>query len=62
MGKTRNWTGPAIADVGCCSSDRACRSKPTEQGSDQVSDALADQLLIGVMLGTRHAVGDNSRQ
>jgi len=48
-----------IADVGGRSSDRPCRSEATEQRGDQVGNALSDQLLIGVMFGAGHPVGDN---
>ncbi|MNP43772.1 hypothetical protein D3C76_1376130 [compost metagenome] len=61
MDKPRNRAGSAIADVSGRSSDRACRSKTTEQRRDQVSDALADQLLIGVVLGSLRPVSDYRR-
>ena len=52
----------AIADAGCRAGDGAGRRESAEQRGQDVGDALPDQLLVRIMPGARHAVGDDRGQ
>ncbi|MDT4852855.1 hypothetical protein FQZ97_871040 [compost metagenome] len=62
MSHTSQWPGGAIADIGGGSGDGAGGGEAAEQWSSQIGNALTDQLLIGVVLGPRHAIGHHGGQ
>ena len=62
MGDTGHRVGAAVADIGGGAGDGAGGGKTAKQGRDDVGDALADQLLIGVVREPGHAIGDDCRQ
>ncbi|MCY1377035.1 hypothetical protein D9M69_645770 [compost metagenome] len=56
MGNAGQWPGGAIADIGGGTGDGACGGEAAEQGCRQIGDTLADQFLIGVVLGPGHTI------
>src|SRR6201999_133456 len=54
--------GGAVANVGGGARYRSRRGKAAKQRVDDIGDALSDQLLVGIVLGATHAVGDHGGQ
>ncbi|MNC01207.1 hypothetical protein D3C75_485510 [compost metagenome] len=52
----------AVTDIGCSTGNGPGSCKAAKQWCDQVGDPLTDQLLIGIVLGARHAIGHHRGQ
>ncbi len=52
----------AVADVGGRARDGAGRCESAEERCEQVGRALTDELLVRVVSGAHHAVGDHCGQ
>ncbi|MNE46489.1 hypothetical protein D3C80_1408320 [compost metagenome] len=52
----------AVTDIGCRAGNGPGSGETAEQWRDQVGHPLTDQLLIGIVLGTCHAIGHHRGQ